>query len=340
MNQHIMPEGDRQVVEIDRQGDIMYTYYNDGLVKITKFRKKKIYWGRVMIAAAVFILLMFGFVQLFKAIGSALKKDSGSLEQKSPTEPAFVFDGTVEKNNAGGSAKEDSDGTSSETVSETKEPGYSGIELKVCIDPGHGDVDFGGVGGEGMLEKDQDLELSLMIKEYLESCGVTVTMTRESDTNVSLSDRCSKANQAGSDLFVSIHRTSDQNSLGSTNGVQVWVNNKQPRYDTALAQNILNALSGVGISRDLGVRYGYDGLPDSNYQVNMDTVMPSCMVDLGFITDDTDNQLFDQHKQEYARAIGDAMIKTAVDLGVVSENGERLLNEQLLSDGKSNVTMN
>ena len=71
------------------------------------------------------------------------------------------------------------------------------------------------------------------------------------------------------------------------------MNSNQPQYDTALAQNILTALGTAGISQDRGVKYGYSGWSDQNYQVNMDTVMPSCLIELGFMTNDTDNELFE-----------------------------------------------
>ena len=38
--------------------------------------------------------------------------------------------------------------------------------------------------------------------------------------------------------------------------------------------------------------------------------MPSCLIELGFITDERDNQLLDSHKKEYAKAIADGVIQT------------------------------
>lgn len=38
--------------------------------------------------------------------------------------------------------------------------------------------------------------------------------------------------------------------------------------------------------------------------------MPACIVELGFMNSPTDNQLFDANVENYAKAIGDAVLKT------------------------------
>ncbi|MBR1723856.1 MAG: N-acetylmuramoyl-L-alanine amidase, partial [Ruminococcus sp.] len=228
--------------------------------------------------------------------------------------------------------------TSTDTESAAEEQsGYSSMNIRVCIDPGHGDYDTGTVAGDGIVEAEQNLEISLLIRDYLESCGVSVAMTREADVSVSLYDRCSIANEAGCDFFVSIHRNSVSDTSTDYSGIEAWVNNKAPAYDTALAQNILSALDNVGVTQDLGIKYGYRDMPGNNYQVNMDTVMPSCLLELGYVTSEQDNELFLNNKQQYAKAIGDAIIDTAIQLGVINEDGERLMSGQLISDDKNNV---
>ena len=79
-------------------------------------------------------------------------------------------------------------------------------------------------------------------------------------------------------MYVSLHRNSYD---GDISGVEVWVNNSEPEYDTKLAQNILDDLEKVGISENRGVQYGYVGNSGVNYYINADTVMPSCLVELG-----------------------------------------------------------
>ncbi|MCD8095529.1 MAG: N-acetylmuramoyl-L-alanine amidase [Ruminococcus sp.] len=325
---------ERRVVHVERQGNTQYTYYDDGIVKITHFKpKKKVYWGRIFVAIVVFVLLIFGIYELVKAAASGSSDDDNQ----------FIFDSSsVSEQTQSEAESEQTQEESSlaeeiETDSES-EASYSNMSFKVCIDAGHGDYDQGEVYGD-VIESEQMLELAELVRDYLEECGVTVVMTRESDEYISLSDRCTIANQSSADFYLSLHRTSDEYD-SQTSGVSIWVNNNKPDYDTILAQNILNALSGVGISQNMGVNYGHKDNSDSNYQANTDTVMPSCLIDLGYVTNETDNALFEENIDEYAKAIGEAVIETAIELEVVDADGTRLLNEQLISDGKTTVTEN
>ncbi len=327
------PDGGRKVVYAERIGRVKYTYYDDGIVKITQYKgRKKIYWGRIFIALFMLFMLILGFVQLGKSLKKAVKGSRTKIEVNNSM-PEFEMSGA---DNEAKATVSDAPGDDVQTSPE-QSPGYSNMNIRVCIDPGHGDYDTGTVAGDGIVEAEQNLEISLLIRDYLESCGVVVTMTRESDTAVSLSDRCSAANENGCDFFVSMHRNSVSDTSTDYSGIEAWVNNKAPEYDTALAQNILYALENVGVTQDLGVKYGYRDMPGNNYQVNMDTVMPSCLVELGYVTSEQDNELFLNNKEQYAKAIGDAVIQTAIQLGVINESGERLLSGQLISDGKNNV---
>ena len=41
--------------------------------------------------------------------------------------------------------------------------------------------------------------------------------------------------------------------------------------------------------------------------------MPSCLGELGFISDDKDNELFDKHIEDYAKAIANGIIDEIKD---------------------------
>lgn len=75
----------------------------------------------------------------------------------------------------------------------------------MAIDPGHGGEDAGAKGPKGLREKETALELALALKESLEGHGFEVFMTRADDTFVPLWDRAKLANDAGADLFISLH---------------------------------------------------------------------------------------------------------------------------------------
>ena len=96
-----------------------------------------------------------------------------------------------------------------------------------------------------------------------------------------------------------------------------FVSNKEPEEDTLLAQNIMDALADVGVSDNRGVRFGYIGDSTSNYFVNSVTEMPSCLIEMGFITEDIDNELFDKNFYAYAQAIADGIYKSAYELDIL-----------------------
>lgn len=76
----------------------------------------------------------------------------------------------------------------------------------IVIDPGHGGVDPGAVGGKGLYEKDVNLALSRMLRQYIkDSLRINVILTRDRDLYLSLKERTNIANRNAADLFVSIH---------------------------------------------------------------------------------------------------------------------------------------
>lgn len=74
----------------------------------------------------------------------------------------------------------------------------------VVVDAGHGGKDEG-TSWDNIKEKDLVLDMALMLKEELESLGITVIMTREDDTFLSLESRAEAANEINADLFISVH---------------------------------------------------------------------------------------------------------------------------------------
>lgn len=276
----------------------------------TARKKRKIYWNRIIIAAFIFILIIFGIFQMIKSIINHFKKED-NIPAAAQTDSVLESD------------------TQSTAESQVK---VSELQFKVCIDPGHGDTDGGTANADNTrLEKDDNLRIALLVRKYLEEYGATVVMTRSDDTFVELEERCTIANDAKADMYVSLHRNSYD---GDIRGVEIWVHNKETKEDTVLAQNIMSRLSEAGISENRGVQYGYVGIPGDNYYVNADTKMPSCLVELGFITDETDNRLFDKNIDAYAKAVAEGIIQSAKDLGVIDDDGTRLLNQQLISKDK------
>lgn len=179
-----------------------------------------------------------------------------------------------------------------------------GDTVQVVIDPGHGGNDVGAE-YEGRYEKDDNLALALLVKEKLGDMGVDAVLTRDDDSYISLEKRCRIANRKKALLFVSLHR----NSADGAKGVEIWVSGSKPSADMRLANDILDGLEDAGISENRGVKYGY-AQGSGNYYVNSHTFMPSCLVELGFINSETDNDLFDSNLEAYAKAIAEAICKS------------------------------
>ena len=79
----------------------------------------------------------------------------------------------------------------------------------VVVDAGHGGPDRGMKGPIGaarrLEEADITLAVSKRLRDALRSRGVTVLMTRTTDTLIALADRGAIANHAQADLFISVH---------------------------------------------------------------------------------------------------------------------------------------
>jgi N-acetylmuramoyl-L-alanine amidase len=76
----------------------------------------------------------------------------------------------------------------------------------VVIDAGHGGVDPGAIGVSGTYEKDLVLNYARHLAERLRAAGkYRVVMTRDRDVFLRLRDRVRLAQDAGGDLFISMH---------------------------------------------------------------------------------------------------------------------------------------
>ena len=182
--------------------------------------------------------------------------------------------------------------------------GILGKPVQVVIDPGHGGSD---VGAEynGRYEKDDNLALALLVNEKLREMEIEIAMTRNKDKRISLEKRCLIANQKNAKLFVSLHR----NSAEGAKGVEIWISRDSADDDRILAENILDSLNEVGISQNRGIKSGY-ARGDGDYYVNSHTDMPSCLVELGFINSEIDNDMYDKKLDAYAQAIAESIVAT------------------------------
>ncbi len=175
-------------------------------------------------------------------------------------------------------------------------------KIVVCIDAGHGGDDVGAI-LEKRYEKDDNLTVANLVKKYLKKKDIKVVMTRKKDNSVSLEERCNIANRKNAEIFVSIHR----NSAETGNGIEIWCNSQKREEDSELANSIMTKLQETEIQKDRGIKYGTINGENSDYYVLKNTNMPSCLIELGFITDEKDNELLDNNREDYAKAIADGI---------------------------------
>lgn len=171
-------------------------------------------------------------------------------------------------------------------------PGLKG--KRIMIDAGHGGEDSGAYNRYlGVREKDVNLQVARMLKEELERRGAEVLLTRAGDarplppdapalldlssrSRADLQYRTALANQAGVDLFVSIHANAGDPNDGGTE--VYWsrenLNAPRSRHLAALAQNRLVAALGLA---NRGVR-------EEMFYVVKFTDAPAILVELGFIS--------------------------------------------------------
>ena len=163
----------------------------------------------------------------------------------------------------------------------------------VVLDAGHGGYDYGAVNG-ARFEKDDNLRMALAVGELLRKCGVNVVYTRTADVFIPLSERSRISNAARANLFVSIHRNASTNV--AANGVENWVFTSPSQMAVNAANAILNRIVAAGVQSNRGVRNG-------NFSVLRETAAPAVLIELGFISNEQDNVLFDTRFNSYADAI-------------------------------------
>ena len=90
---------------------------------------------------------------------------------------------------------------------QTPKPGGGSApgRLLVFLDPGHGGDDLGATGARGLQEKTAALMLAQALAQQLTEAGMEVRLTRGEDVFIPLWDRARLANEAGADLFISLH---------------------------------------------------------------------------------------------------------------------------------------
>jgi N-acetylmuramoyl-L-alanine amidase len=121
----------------------------------------------------------------------------------------------------------------------------------IVLDPGHGGIDPGTMGTNGLPEKAITLAMGLELRDTLLETGrYRVVMTRETDEYVALRDRIGIARKAGGNLFISLHADSIDNP--ETRGASVYTLSAEASdaeaARLAAAENRVDILAGADLS--------------------------------------------------------------------------------------------
>lgn len=181
------------------------------------------------------------------------------------------------------------------------EPSTNTGELNkiITIDAGHGGKDPGS-SGNGVVEKEVNLAVSLKVQTLLEQHGIQVIMTRTDDTYLTLQERVDVAVNAKADAFVSIH--SNSNTSSSPNGTETYYSkaslNSRADDSKQLATFIQDRLyKALGTSNR--------GVKDGQFYVIHKNPLPSALVEMGFVSNEGDAEKLasEEYRDKAAEAI-------------------------------------
>jgi N-acetylmuramoyl-L-alanine amidase len=130
--------------------------------------------------------------------------------------------------------------------------GPSGPLRLIYLDPGHGGVDPGTIGGDGVYEKNITLAMAKELQRQLLATGrYRVKMTRQADQYVPLRLRFEMARRDHADMFISLHADSDPGSLSRGATVYTLSETASDAEAAALAakENKADLIEGVDLSQ-------------------------------------------------------------------------------------------
>jgi len=195
---------------------------------------------------------------------------------------------------------------------------------KIVIDPGHGGWDPGSIGYKGVKEKDITLAVAKRLGEYIQNSpemeGVEVVYTREDDTYLGLAELGHFANIAEGDLYISIHCNSFHNQYAR--GAEVYflgLHKSDASFEVMKRENsvfknevdkqlteedlLIYELAHTGyIATSEKMAYMIEdqfknraqrksrGVKQAGFQVLFEASMPAVLVELGFITNPSEQR--------------------------------------------------
>lgn len=169
--------------------------------------------------------------------------------------------------------------------------------VKICLDYGHGGRDPG-ASYKGRKESVDNLDLGMKLADRLRMSNLIVGETRTSDVDLTLNERVDFANRGSYHYFISLHRNAFKPEVA--NGVEVFIHPKASPKARKLAGEIQKNLAACGF-RNRGVK-------TADFYVLRKTKMPALLIEIGFIDNSRDNELFDLKRNQIIDEISKAII--------------------------------
>ncbi|WP_236973297.1 N-acetylmuramoyl-L-alanine amidase [Maribacter sp. 6B07] len=161
--------------------------------------------------------------------------------------------------------------------------GQNTDKIIMVIDPGHGGIDTGAVGVNGVFEKDIVLSIAKKIDSLnanLFDDRFEIYLTRYRDTLISLSDRTKLAKRLNINVFISLHCNQAVNKKAI--GIEVYVVERKRHYSKSSIR-----LANI-MQRELNDNLGFKsrGVKTANFQVLRETAdnCPAVLLELGYLS--------------------------------------------------------
>lgn len=234
-------------------------------------------------------------------------------------------------------------------------------QFVVVLDAGHGGKDPGRPTKNGYTEKNIALKIVLDIGEELEkNSNIKVIYTRKTDVFVDLFERGKIANRAKADLFVSVHCNAHHTQAEGAETYVLGIHRNKTNFDVAKAENEViyleedyekkyagfnpnspEAVIGLTLAQEEYLDQSIHlasliqneftnklkrkdrGVKQAGFIVLHQTVMPSVLVETGFITNNSEGAYLNSRKgqNEISNSIAEAIVnyKKNLDQNVSNE---------------------
>ena len=171
---------------------------------------------------------------------------------------------------------------------------------KVVIDAGHGGSDGGAV-GNGIVEKDLNLEISKYMSDRLDELGIENVLLRDSDITIEPNDRVKKAVEPygnGKDVLIISNHI---NAGGGQGSEIIYALRDNDVFSKKIATELEN--SGREVRKYYQRRYPSDSSKDYYFIHRNTGDTEAVIVEYGFLDNSTDAELLKKYWKDYAEAV-------------------------------------